>query len=100
MTYRDGGCVVGYEAAVEGGDDVALGAHAHRRAVPFGLRRGEGEEVVAADADEEEGPGQELGHRARAHLGLHGGPGGGEEPHLLRQREVASGVLAHACMHA
>ena len=75
--YRDGGGVVGEEAAVDG-RDVAL----RRRAVLLGLRRREGEEVVAAGADEEEGVGEQLAHRAGAHLGLHLGLGQLEQPHL------------------
>lgn len=88
-TYRDGGGVVGEEAAVEG-RDVAL---RRRRPVLLGLRRREGEEVVAAGADEEEGAGEQLAHRPGPHLGLHLGLGRLEQTHLLRQRDVVSRVL-------
>ena len=91
--YRDGGGVVGEEAAVEG-RDVAL----RRRAVLLGLRRREGEEVVAAGADEEEGVGEQLAHRAGAHLGLHLGLGQLEQPHLplLDLGHSAKGSLPRA----
>ena len=87
-TYRDGRGVVGEQAAVEGGDVALRG-----RLVLLRLRRREGEQVVAPVAEEEEGPAEQVTHRAGAHLGLHLGLGRLEQPHLLRQRYVLSGVL-------
>jgi hypothetical protein len=92
--YRDGVQVVGDEAADEH-RDFAL----RRRSVLPRLRRGEGEYVVASNAQEEEGLGEQavvvLGvRRASPQLvGLHLGFGGLEVKHLLRQRNVASCIL-------
>ena len=61
-TYRDGRGVVGEQASVEGGDVALRG-----RLVLLRQRSREGEQVVAADADEEEGT-------RRAVCSLLGGP--------------------------
>ena len=70
-TYRDGRGVVGEQASVEGGDVALRG-----RLVLLRQRSREGEQVVAPGADEEEGPAEQLAHRAGPHLGLHIGLGG------------------------